>query len=119
MGCMSNAAINWCREKRCPNPTTKLVLVMLANYADERGQCYPSEKHLAEICCIAERSVRRSIANLADAGLITVRRRKGLTNLYQLAIPTQATSGRKVRPFLAANTLHTKRAARSLNDIAG
>lgn len=116
---MSNAAINWCREKRCPNPTTKLVLFVLANYADERGQCYPSEKHLADICCIAERSVRRSVRHLVDAGYMTVRRRKGLTNLYTLAVPTQATSGRKVRPFLAANTLHTKRAARSLNDIAG
>ncbi len=92
---------------------------MLANYADERGVCYPSERHLADICGIAERSVRRSIKHLADAGYITVTRRKGLTNLYKIPIPTLAAGGRKVRPFLAANTLKTQRAARSLNDIAG
>ena len=29
-------------------PTKKLILVILGNYADENGSCYPSYKHIAK-----------------------------------------------------------------------
>ena len=28
-------------------PTRKFILVLLGNYADENGQCYPSHRHIA------------------------------------------------------------------------
>lgn len=118
---MSNAAINWVRLKPCPNPTTKLVLFLLANYADDAGSCYPSERHLAEVCGIAERSVRRSIKNLSDLGYIQIKRRLGMTSIYTLPVTTatSATNGRRVRPRVAANTSNKQTKERTLNDIAG
>lgn len=121
MGCMSNTAINWCRLKPCPNPTTKLVLILLANYADESGCCYPSERHLATLAGTSERTVRRCIKALIDLGYIQSKQRIGKTNLYQLlGVPaTLATSGRRGRPYVAADTLRTPKKERTKNDIAG
>ena len=121
MGGMSNTAINWCRLKPCPNPTTKLVLILLANYADESGYCYPSERHLAEVAGTSERTVRRCIKALVDLGYIESKQRIGKTNLYHLlgVPPTLATGGRRGRPYVAANTLRTQRKERTQNDIAG
>ena len=58
---MSIEAINWCKTKNCNTPSTKLVLVWLANYADQDHSCFPSEKHLGELCGISDRQVRRCI----------------------------------------------------------
>ena len=72
-------------------PTDKLVLLMLANYADENNQAYPSYKRLAEDCCMSERGIKVIIGRLRKAGLISwVRRKKNddskelTSNLYTL-----------------------------------
>ena len=45
----------------CPSSVSKLVLLMLANYANDRHQTYPSYKKLAELCACNERTVMRAI----------------------------------------------------------
>ena len=45
---MSIQALSWCITKQIPNPTSKLVLMILCNYANENNQSYPSEKHLGK-----------------------------------------------------------------------
>jgi len=49
-------------------PTTKIVLVCLADFADDYGRCYPSAQLIAERTGLNERSVRRAIASLENDG---------------------------------------------------
>lgn len=128
---MSTDAINWVRPLPCPTPTTKLVLFMLANYANKRThKCFPSEKHLGEICGVSDRSVRRCISTLENLGYITIQKRLGMTNLYRLGMdtsvhPPQATSVRPLRPPASPNTLDIHNTnprpknKRTKNDLAG
>ena len=61
---MSLRVITWAWTVRLP-PAPKLVLMALADEADDRGFCFPSHRHLANKCSISERSVRRMIELLA------------------------------------------------------
>ena len=31
------------------NPTKRLILILLANYCDEKNSCFPSYKHIAKL----------------------------------------------------------------------
>ena len=126
---MSIEALNWCKSQTCPTPTAKLVLFVLSNYADERASCYPSEKHLAKICGVSDRSIRRCLQSLSDSGLIEIKHRSGTSNRYFLSVDTSVHRGvdasvRTVRPRATAYTKDTQKTKtqpirRSLNDIAG
>ena len=75
---MSFQGLNWAFKQDVKPSPAKFVLVALANYADENGHCYPSQKRLAEDACQSERSVRAHLASLEKQGLIrrSKRRRK-------------------------------------------
>ena len=51
-------------------PTAKLVLMSLADAADEHGVCWPSIPTLARKCCISTRTVQRIMQELMDNGLL-------------------------------------------------
>jgi len=123
---MSIEALNWCKNQPCPNPTSKLILFVLSTYADERHSCYPSEKHLAKICGISDRSVRRNLALLSEYSLLTIRQRAGTSNRYFLSVDTSVrrgvdTSVHTVRPPVAAYTkeILNNNTEDNLNDLAG
>ena len=61
---MSFKCIANCIEVNDIKSTTKLVLIMLANYADENNQTFPSKKHLAKICNCDDRTVTRCLLEL-------------------------------------------------------
>ena len=113
--------INKVKSIKCNTPSTKLVLFILANYANERNQCFPSEKHLGAICGISDRQVRRCISWLQDEGYITVQRRSGISNIYTLTMDTHVlTLGTQA----SANTKDIQKRAvknkrRSKNELAG
>ena len=71
-------------------PTPKLVLMALADEADDRGFCFPSQRRIAEKCNITERSVRRMIGVLVSKHYLSVvqrfYKRARTSNGYQLAI---------------------------------
>ena len=127
---MSIEALGWVKNQTCPTPTSKLVLFVLANYADEKHSCYPSEKHLAQICQINDRSIRRNLTLLQDAGLLTIKHRLGTSNRYYLKVPQGVvtdnrrgvvTDNRRVRSLVTANTkeiLKTK-TGKNKNELAG
>ena len=119
---MSIEALGWVKNQTCPTPTSKLVLFVLANYADEKHSCYPSEKHLAQICQINDRSIRRNLTLLQDAGLLTIKHRLGTSNRYFLKVPQGVvTDNRRVRSLVTANTkeiLKTK-TGKNKNELAG
>ena len=74
---MSWEAIALAAKAKCQTPTAKLALMMIANYADENFQSYPSYKKLSELCGCDERTVQRAIKSLVSDGMITVQSRYG------------------------------------------
>ena len=83
---------------RIGNPARKLVLIKLADNANDHGQCYPSYQHIADQCEISKRSVINHIKCLESDGLIKKIHRKNekgnTSNLYKL----QLTPGEKTAP---------------------
>jgi hypothetical protein len=71
---MSVAAISWA-FKQHQEPGPKLLLLALANYADEHGCCWPSKDQLAADCSSSERSIRNYFVALEGAGLVTIQAR--------------------------------------------
>jgi len=89
----------------------KCLLMMMANYADEYGFCYPSVSTLALDAGVSERSVQNYLAEFAEKGIIEIRTRKtqsGSTssNLYRLMLHNapQIVRTRKARNNGGANT---------------
>ena len=80
---MSIEAVEWALQQApCVSTPARLVLVYLAERADERGRgTYPSADTIGEHLQMGERTVRRWLAYLEDAG-ITVRGDQGLVEDY-------------------------------------
>ncbi len=70
------------------NSTRKLVLVKLADNANDDGICWPSYQYIADQCETSKRSVINHISELESNGFLKVTHRKGVkgsgTNIYQL-----------------------------------
>ena len=99
---MSIQGLNWCIKQKTDTPTTKLVLFILSNYADEVGSCYPSEKKLAELVGVSDRQIRRCLTWLVDNKLITIEHRKGTSNRYFMSMDTD------VQPLRTPTSTNTK-----------
>ncbi|QYJ79410.1 helix-turn-helix domain-containing protein [Shewanella acanthi] len=72
------------------NPLRKLVLIKLADNANDSGECWPSYQYIADQCEIGKSTVRKHITDLAKAGFLSIESRKGpkgnLTNVYTLTL---------------------------------
>jgi hypothetical protein len=80
--------MNWAWGIELP-PALKLVLLKLADRANDDGECWPGNASIAKACCIGERTLIRYIAKLEEAGLMQTKRRyddqgKRTTNTYVL-----------------------------------
>lgn len=73
---MSIQAVSWALEQIAPM-APKFILVCLANYADENGECWPSIKTMARNAGCGERSVYRYLDELIELGLIEKEERTG------------------------------------------
>ena len=69
---MSFEAMAWAATACCGSSLNKLVLLMLANYADENHTAYPSYKKLSELCLCNERTVMRGIKSLEQMKLVEI-----------------------------------------------
>jgi DNA-binding transcriptional ArsR family regulator len=77
---VSFEALAWVKKTHVDTPGRKLLLMVLAEYAapheveapgaDGRHFCWPGERLLAADCSMSERTVRRHLAELAEARLI-------------------------------------------------
>lgn len=72
---MSIKAISWALSVKTGSPATKLVLIKLADNANDLGRCWPSLRHISEQTELTERSIREQIRKLEKAGLVTTERR--------------------------------------------
>ena len=70
------------------NSTRKLVLVKLADNANDEGECFPSYQYIADHCEVSRRSVISHIEELIKMGLVEKKSRKNQdgssSNLYIL-----------------------------------
>lgn len=57
------------------DPAAKLILISLANYADEDGECWPSIATLCTETGLSEATVKRHCRQLRDAGAFTQEQR--------------------------------------------
>jgi hypothetical protein len=105
---MSNKALTWAFETDLPM-TQKFVLVALADKADESHSCFPGQKMIAEMVGAGERTIRRALDQLEEAGYIERQRRTveggwRTSDRYVLAVGTMFDSqadnlaGRANRP---------------------
>lgn len=73
------------------NPLRKLVLLKLADNANDQGECWPAVQYIAEQCEISKRSAQNHIQQLVKDGLLRIEERKaenGLnrSNIYHLVL---------------------------------
>lgn len=65
-------------------PTERLVLLSLADHADDEGRCYPSIARLMQRTGLKERAVQNNIKKLVEGGYVVIWRGggRGNANLY-------------------------------------
>lgn len=80
---MSFTACAWAFKVRDLQPSHRHVLLVLANYADERGMCWPSQRHLAAATGYSERTIRTALGALEDEGYIDRRGRRDDEQAYR------------------------------------
>ncbi len=93
VGEMSIRAMVWALDTPVGDHLAKLVLIALADNADdEKFQCWPSVTHLARRCEIGRSTVYRSIVHLTRLGLIHHEKRRNTIGvprqpLFTLHVP--------------------------------
>lgn len=65
----------WAFEQNCPTPAAKLVLIKLADHADDEGTCFPSQARVAADTGLARETVNRAIKALVGVGLLGAEQR--------------------------------------------
>lgn len=85
---MSIALMSKVWKTRCASHTQKLVLLALADNANDEGRCWPSVGNIALKCDLSERSVQYEVRKLTQAGLLAVKINRGRThsNRYHLLL---------------------------------
>jgi biotin operon repressor len=78
--------------KRPIKPTPKVVLIALADLADEDNTAFPSKRYLSELLGLSKRSVQRTVAELERDGYLVrleSNRPDGSqsSNVYELLLP--------------------------------
>ena len=68
---MSWKALDWATDIRVGSPTMSLILILLANKADEKFSCYPSVGTLVTESCAARSTVLETLKRLEVEGFIT------------------------------------------------
>jgi hypothetical protein len=78
----------WAVKQSTGSPTCKLILLLLADRANDEGMCYPSIDTIARDCELGTATVKRNIKSLAEKGFLRIERRKSgnayLHNMYHL-----------------------------------
>lgn len=73
---MSVHVSSWAWRQRIGDGSAKLVLLKLADSASDEGECWSTQKYLAEECEMSERNLRFKLEKLEQAGLLSVQRTK-------------------------------------------
>ena len=115
---MSIQAVAWAISQQVGGPAGKVLLMCLANYADEKGLCWPSQATISREAELCERTTRDWLKKLEQMGFIerTERRREdgSRTSDFIHLCMDKAPSGDDGAPNCKdAKTLQNKQAAES------
>lgn len=100
------------------NPLRKLVLIKMADNANDDGECWPSYQHIADHCECSKSAVKAHITALITMGLLSKENRLGsnngkgnTSNIYQLTLGNPVSSestapmaGKSTAPMPSKNT---------------
>lgn len=92
---MSMAALSFIRNIRVTG-TQKLVLFVLADMANERGECWPTIETIATVSCLSQRAIKDSLIALEDRKLIAVSRH-GRASTYRILTDAEVSDDEKPR----------------------
>lgn len=106
---MSFDALSWAAKQRPGNLAAKMVLLALANFANEAGEAYPSTAAIAEFGDMNHKTATVALDRLEAAGLITdsgMRRgQSGQIKVYRLnlkSLPKTEASQKRKPPVFSA-----------------
>lgn len=91
---MSIEALNWAWQQLATisSPSNRLVLLALADAANEDGECWPRLDVLAKKTGVSRSRVSRAVHTMEEEGLLIVGRRgQGKANTYTLSVAHWAT----------------------------
>lgn len=70
---MSVFVMSWVWKNGPTEPTDRLVLLAIADHADDHGRAYPSMSGIAEKACVTERGARGIVRRLEASGWISTK----------------------------------------------
>ena len=90
---MSLAAMNAVFESDLPL-AERMVMLVIADHADEKGECWPSIQRLTERSGMSDRGVQKVLAKLVERGVLTRVSGNGRThsNRYRIALNPEPSS---------------------------
>ena len=86
-------------EFKGQTPTKRLILILLANYCDDKNSCYPSYKHIAKLAGLKDtKHIANIIKEFEQLGLLKIEHRKTkegghTSNRYHLTLRATAPLG--------------------------
>jgi len=92
---MSFRAMTWAASVKTQTPVQKLILLLLADRANDEGFCWPKMDTIAADCCMSRSCVHENVKKLAALGFILVQKRTieseeggrhNAPNLYKLQV---------------------------------
>ena len=73
-------------DSPCKTHTQKLVLLALADNANDSGSCWPGIDYLAAKCEMSRQGIMDQISSLENSGLLKVDRKIGAANRYNVTM---------------------------------
>ncbi len=96
--------------------TEKMVLLCLADFANDRGECWPAVDTIAGKCSCSDRTVQKAIKSLKDMGCLTIEDAPGKTHRFIINPRISFTPEKSSPPKIRANgvkNIHHRGEARS------
>lgn len=102
-------------------PTEKLVMLALADFANDDGHCWPAHQKIVDKCGVGDRQVRRIISKFETDGHLQSKNRGRRSNYYILSINNKPDTGDRLsqpKETLTGHIEHVKpdTGVRSINE---
>jgi hypothetical protein len=82
---MSTHILSACWRLSGMSSTQKLVLISLADQANDDGVCWPSISRMSERTCLSDRAIRDAVKWLTESGVLSVEHRYNSSNVYTIS----------------------------------
>lgn len=91
---MSDEAMRWALHgPKGLDGTDRLVLIVLADQANEAHECQPGLLRIVEISGLSKRTVQRSLGRLKDRGVVAEQHKRGTSGAQRASTYALRVSG--------------------------